>query len=107
MATATLTIKDETSGGKIINEINISLRQESVTVKEIIKARVEYEVKGYNEKLPEYFPDPNKTSMYAKRYRQYGDLGDFIEQQISPGNYQDKNRQPVSSAALSDILNHE
>ena len=55
----------------------------------------------------EYFPDPNKTSMYAKRYRQYGDLGDFIEQQISPGNYQDKNRQPVSSAALSDILNHE
>ena len=54
----------------------------------------------------EYFPDPNKTSMYAKRYRQYGDLGDFIEQQIS-GNYQDKNRQPVSSAALSDILNHE
>jgi len=54
----------------------------------------------------EYFPDPNKTSMYARRYRQYGDLGDFIEQQISPGNYQDKNR-PVSSAALSDILNHE
>ncbi|GHN02552.1 hypothetical protein WSM22_40410 [Cytophagales bacterium WSM2-2] len=55
MATATLTIKDETSGGKIINEINISLKQESVSVQEIIEARVEYEVKVYNDKLPEYF----------------------------------------------------
>jgi L-ribulokinase len=55
----------------------------------------------------EYFPDPNKTSIYAKRYRQYSDLGDFVEQQISTVNYRDKNHQPVSSPALSDTLNHE
>jgi L-ribulokinase len=55
----------------------------------------------------EYFPDPNKTSIYAKRYRHYSDLGDFIEQQIFPGNYRDKNQQTVSSPALSEVLNHE
>jgi L-ribulokinase len=55
----------------------------------------------------EYFPDANKTLIYAKRYRQYNDLGDFIEQQISPGNNRDKNQQTVSSPALSEVLNHE
>ena len=55
----------------------------------------------------EYFPGPNKTSIYAKRYRQYNDLGDFVEQQISPVNYQGKNQQPVASPALSEVINHE
>ncbi len=30
----------------------------------------------------EYFPDPVKTAIYAKRYKQYNALGNFIEQQI-------------------------
>jgi L-ribulokinase len=47
----------------------------------------------------EYFPDPGKTSIYVNRYKQYCDLGDFIEQQIFPAG--DKTQQPVSSAALS------
>jgi hypothetical protein len=55
METAILTIKDETSGGKVLNEINIPLKSSTVTVKEIIVARVEYEVNLYNTKLPEYF----------------------------------------------------
>jgi len=55
METATLTIKDETSSGKILNEINIPVKSENLTVKDIIVARVEYEVNLYNAKLPEYF----------------------------------------------------
>src|SRR6476660_7849422 len=54
----------------------------------------------------EYFPGPKKASIYAERYRQYSDLGDFVEQQISPGSYRDKNQQLVSSP-LPDTLNHE
>jgi len=54
----------------------------------------------------EYFPDRNKASVYAKRYRQYSDLGNFMEQQIFPNSYSDQN-QTVSSPALSDILNDE
>ena len=45
----------------------------------------------------EYFPDPGKTSIYANRYKQYSDLGDFIEQQIFSRG--DKPQQPVSPAA--------
>lgn len=55
METATITIKDETSGGKLLSEIQIPIKSKTVTVKDIIEARVEYEVKKYNEKLPEYF----------------------------------------------------
>lgn len=54
----------------------------------------------------EYFPDTNKISIYAQRYRQYSDLGHFIEQQISD-SYQNKNQHTVSSSALSEVLNHE
>ena len=53
----------------------------------------------------EYFPDPGKNSIYANRYKQYCDLGDFIEQQIFPGG--DKTQEPVSPVALSEVLNHE
>jgi len=55
MATITLKIKDETSGGKTTNEINVSFANELTTVKEIISARVIAEVEAYNEKMPEYF----------------------------------------------------
>jgi hypothetical protein len=51
----TLTIKDETNNGKVINEINISVKQSSVTIRDIIEARVQFEVDRYNEKLPEFF----------------------------------------------------
>jgi L-ribulokinase len=54
----------------------------------------------------EYFPDPNKISIYAKRYRQYSDLGDFIEQQIFFSDNGSKD-QPTISPALSETLHHE
>ena len=48
-------IKDETFGGKILRELNLEFKSESVTVREIITERVLQEVDGYNKKLPEYF----------------------------------------------------
>ena len=51
----TLTIQDETTSGKITNEINLSVKTETLTVKDIIVTRVEHEVEAYNNKMPEYF----------------------------------------------------
>ena len=31
----------------------------------------------------EYFPEPKQSSVYAQRYRQYNDLGNFIEGQVA------------------------
>ncbi|MEL7268393.1 MAG: hypothetical protein AAGL34_02320 [Bacteroidota bacterium] len=50
-----LTLKDATFTGDILNKIQISVENERTTVKDLISARVEAEVKNYNEKLPEYF----------------------------------------------------
>ncbi len=47
----------------------------------------------------EYFPDSNKTTIYAKRYKQYNDLGNFIEQQITLT----QNQQNISSPALTEV----
>ncbi|HEY8937739.1 MAG TPA: hypothetical protein VIM65_21075 [Cyclobacteriaceae bacterium] len=55
MESTVLVIKDETSGGKILNEININLETNRLTVREIIEARVLHEVNAYNERLPEYY----------------------------------------------------
>jgi len=55
MQEVVLRIQDQTGAGKIISEINISLKSNRVTVKEIIEARVIAEVERYNTKLPEYF----------------------------------------------------
>lgn len=55
MASVTLTIKDETAGGKTTNEIQVSFASELTTVKEIITARVMEEVDAYNNRMPEYF----------------------------------------------------
>lgn len=48
-------IKDETFPGKILNEIEIALNKEVVTVKDIIEARVVAEVEAYNNRLPEFY----------------------------------------------------
>jgi hypothetical protein len=55
MESIVLTIRDTTGTGKVVNEIDISLKSSRVTVKEIIEARVAAEVEKYNGKLPEYF----------------------------------------------------
>ena len=55
MAAITLTIKDETAAGKIINELKVSFASELTTIREIINTRVTAEVEQYNNKMPEYF----------------------------------------------------
>ena len=55
MAAITLTIKDETAGGKVMNEVEVSFANELTTVKEIIRARIYAEVEAYNNKMPEYY----------------------------------------------------
>jgi len=51
----TITIKDESLTGDILNQIQIAVESEIVTVKDIIVARVTSEVDAYNNKLPDYF----------------------------------------------------
>ena len=51
----TITIKDETAGGKLMNEVSVSFASELVSVKEIVRARVYADVEAYNQRLPEYF----------------------------------------------------
>jgi len=50
-----LILKDTTLTGDILNQIKIAVENERTTVKDLISARVEAEVKAYNDKLPEYF----------------------------------------------------
>lgn len=50
-----LKITDESLTGDILNTLQISIKNEIVTVKDIIAARVEAEVESYNNKFPEYF----------------------------------------------------
>ncbi len=51
----TITIKDETFSGKVLQEICLQFKTASVTVQDIITSRVIQEVENYNQKLPEYF----------------------------------------------------
>ncbi|MDN3583068.1 hypothetical protein [Mucilaginibacter flavus] len=55
MSLINLSIKDETAGGKILNEIIISLENELVTIRDIIEARVNAEVEAYNKKQPQIY----------------------------------------------------
>lgn len=51
----TITIKDETFAGKILNEITLKFNSELITVKDVIEQRVIQEVENYNEKQSGYF----------------------------------------------------
>jgi len=55
METVVLTIRDTTNTGQVIHEVEVPLKSNRVTVKDIIEARVVTEVNNYNRKLPEYF----------------------------------------------------
>ncbi len=54
-SSVTLAIKDENFAGKILHEVLVGFNSETVTVKEIIEARVRKEVENYNNRLPEYY----------------------------------------------------
>ncbi len=51
-ATFHLSIKDETSSGKLIQEIFISLTSGRMTIKELIERRIQQEVANYNSQMP-------------------------------------------------------
>ena len=51
----TITIKDEIALGTVLNETKLDFSTESVTIADIIKARVAAEVAAYNQKLPAVF----------------------------------------------------
>ena len=52
MAT-TVTVRDESTSGKMLNEFVLDLLTEHITVRELIRSRVYQEVQDYNRRLPE------------------------------------------------------
>lgn len=50
-----LSIKDENFAGKVIQEVLIGFNTETVTIKEVIEARVRQEVAAYNTKQSGYY----------------------------------------------------
>src|SRR5215469_16672920 len=51
----TLTIHDETASGEKTNTLTLECLTETLTVRELIRARIYQEVRDYNLKEPEYF----------------------------------------------------
>lgn len=51
----TLTIKDENFSGQVLHEVLVGFQRETVSIKDIIEARVRGEVEAYNKKLPDYY----------------------------------------------------
>ncbi len=52
----TLTIRDETTGGKTLREFTLEMPAERITVRELIRSRVYQEVKDFNATQPQVFP---------------------------------------------------
>jgi len=52
---ATLTVHDETTSGQKTNTFTLDCLTESLTVRELIRARIYQEVQDYNQKQPEHF----------------------------------------------------
>lgn len=51
----TLTIKDENSSGKVLNEIKLQFEDEFVTVQELISERIKIEIEKYKNKVDDVF----------------------------------------------------
>jgi len=51
----TLTVRDESTSGKTLNEFVVDLLTERITVRELIRSRVYQEVQDYNRRQPERF----------------------------------------------------
>ncbi len=50
-----VTIRDESMTGQLLNELILQIEAETLTLEELIRARVEAEVKNYNEQQPANF----------------------------------------------------
>ena len=67
----TLTIKDESATGKILNELSLQFESEYISIKELIEARVREEVKKYERDINSYkngliLPTNLKARLYKK-----------------------------------------
>lgn len=67
-----LTIKDETALGQVLHELELSLSEDIITVRELIRQRVYAEVEAYNRKAGELFyglVQPTDTEATLNGYR--------------------------------------
>ena len=51
----TISIQDENFSGAVLQQVEVGFASDTVTIKDIIEARVRQEVDLYNKKLPDYF----------------------------------------------------
>lgn len=51
----TISIQDENFSGAVLQQVEVGFASDTVTIKDIIEARVRQEVDLYNNKLPDYF----------------------------------------------------
>lgn len=51
----TISIKDESFSGKLLQELRVEFSNSLVTIRDIIEARVRKEVENYNQRLPDYY----------------------------------------------------
>jgi hypothetical protein len=51
----TISIQDENFSGAVLQAVKVGFASDTVTIKDIIEARVRQEVELYNQKLPDYF----------------------------------------------------
>lgn len=80
-----LSIRDEKANGELISEQQIAFAQQTVTVKDIIEARVSQEVQKYNDTLPEYFRGligPTEAEQTLNGYRVKNRKGIDTEKQV-------------------------
>lgn len=66
----TITIKDTSATGEVKHQRQIQLPSSTLTIEEIIKARVYEEVKAYNEKAPAYLNSlvqPTETESFLNQ----------------------------------------
>jgi len=50
-----ITIRDESMAGKLLHELIIQIESETITLEDLIRARVRSEVDHYNQQQPDYF----------------------------------------------------
>jgi len=81
----TLIVKDETAAGDILNEIELKIDAERLTVKELIECRVKTEVEKYNAKSSTLFRglvQPSDTEKQLNGFKQRSFKKIDAEQQV-------------------------
>ena len=66
-----LTIRDESTTGKLLNQLILEIEQETITTEDLIKARVYKEVEKYNQNSTNYFHglvQPSETEQHLNGY---------------------------------------